>query len=359
MSSKRREKKSFELDILRDTLSILHLSLHENTSISAHLTTAASDVPWQPLLISSVNAPIPNTCPTTPPFFDNMDSILKSGRFSDFKITCKGKEWNVHKAILCYQSDYFSTMFESGFKEKANDTIDLSSDEAEHVQQLLNFLYTGDYEDIASEEQDETKINDTQKPIRDLRNPYPDACILQRHIAIYVLGDKYLIKKLTEKAAAKFKASLPQKWTANFWCLMEDITKIGPTGTVLQDSIVNLWLKDSIELLKNSEFGNRIKDFPTTELTFLRGHVLNIHAELETSKRAELIMVNGLVREKQEMAAEFREACRAVQKDVNCWNCHKKIRLTINSNTRHRGIQGTPEYHEIVDIDVCHTRLWS
>ena len=43
-------------------------------------------------------------------------SLLDSGKYSDFKITCKGVEFKVHKAIICSASDFFSALCESGFK---------------------------------------------------------------------------------------------------------------------------------------------------------------------------------------------------------------------------------------------------
>ena len=44
------------------------------------------------------------------------ERLLRSGDFSDFKITCHGKEWRVHKGILCAGSNFFDKMCKSGFK---------------------------------------------------------------------------------------------------------------------------------------------------------------------------------------------------------------------------------------------------
>lgn len=43
-------------------------------------------------------------------------NLLDSGKYSDFKITCKGAEFKVHKAIVCSASDFFSALCDSGFK---------------------------------------------------------------------------------------------------------------------------------------------------------------------------------------------------------------------------------------------------
>ena len=33
--------------------------------------------------------------------------LLESGQYSDFLIVCKGKEWKVHKSVVCSESEYF------------------------------------------------------------------------------------------------------------------------------------------------------------------------------------------------------------------------------------------------------------
>jgi hypothetical protein len=41
-------------------------------------------------------------------------SLLATGEFSDFVITCGDKTWNVHKAIVCTQSDVFAAASKFG-----------------------------------------------------------------------------------------------------------------------------------------------------------------------------------------------------------------------------------------------------
>jgi hypothetical protein len=41
-------------------------------------------------------------------------SLLATGEFSDFIIKCGDKTWNVHKAIVCTQSDVFAAASKFG-----------------------------------------------------------------------------------------------------------------------------------------------------------------------------------------------------------------------------------------------------
>ncbi|KAF1945593.1 hypothetical protein EJ02DRAFT_368897 [Clathrospora elynae] len=81
---------------------------------------------------------------TTDDFFKGLKSLLDSGKYSDFIITCHGKTWNVHKAIVCSQSDPLEAASRFG-KEAIEDKIDLPEDDPEIVAHMLRFMYERDY----------------------------------------------------------------------------------------------------------------------------------------------------------------------------------------------------------------------
>ena len=49
--------------------------------------------------------------------------LFRSGHHADFRITCKGHEWKVHKAIISQASDFFRIVCERDFKVRT--VIDL------------------------------------------------------------------------------------------------------------------------------------------------------------------------------------------------------------------------------------------
>lgn len=92
--------------------------------------------------------------------------LLRTGSYSDFKITCKGTEFKVHKAIVCSASDFFKTMCDSGFKvspcpiersrlaidrlqEQSEGSVDLPDDDPAIIKHVIDFIYTGTYEAYA------------------------------------------------------------------------------------------------------------------------------------------------------------------------------------------------------------------
>ncbi|KAF2656477.1 hypothetical protein K491DRAFT_596844, partial [Lophiostoma macrostomum CBS 122681] len=70
--------------------------------------------------------------------------LLETGKFSDCLVTCNGKEWKVHKSIICTRSAFFNAAMRFG-KEAAQSKVDLPEDDPEIVGYMLQFVYTCDY----------------------------------------------------------------------------------------------------------------------------------------------------------------------------------------------------------------------
>ncbi|KAF1978712.1 hypothetical protein BU23DRAFT_563623 [Bimuria novae-zelandiae CBS 107.79] len=81
-------------------------------------------------------------------FRDSIKSrLLKSGDYSDLTITCNGKLWKVHKALVCTQSDFFKAAVQFGGKEETNQgIIDLPEDDPVVVGYMIQYLYGPNYE---------------------------------------------------------------------------------------------------------------------------------------------------------------------------------------------------------------------
>ncbi|KFY88491.1 hypothetical protein V498_06764 [Pseudogymnoascus sp. VKM F-4517 (FW-2822)] len=73
-----------------------------------------------------------------------MDTLFDSGKYSDLRITCHGRWWNVHRAVICTASPVFAAMVDGEFK---NGVIDLPADEPDIVELMLRFLYQSKYDD--------------------------------------------------------------------------------------------------------------------------------------------------------------------------------------------------------------------
>jgi len=61
---------------------------------------------------------------------------------SDLIIKTKDKDIFVHKVVLVFQSEYFATMFGSGFMEKSKKMIELPEISGQTMDRILDFMYT-------------------------------------------------------------------------------------------------------------------------------------------------------------------------------------------------------------------------
>ncbi|KAK5996373.1 hypothetical protein PT974_01707 [Cladobotryum mycophilum] len=78
----------------------------------------------------------------------SLSSLHKEGKYSDLKIVCDGKEYLVHKAILCPRSSFFAAACDGPFKESKTGIVELNDDDPEAVELMVYWFYHLDYPKI-------------------------------------------------------------------------------------------------------------------------------------------------------------------------------------------------------------------
>lgn len=63
------------------------------------------------------------------------------GKYSDLTIVCNYRQWAVHRAIVCSRSQFFDGACSHDFQESANRTIDLSEDDEEAVNMMIQCMF--------------------------------------------------------------------------------------------------------------------------------------------------------------------------------------------------------------------------
>ncbi|KAI7765192.1 hypothetical protein LZL87_009721 [Fusarium oxysporum] len=71
--------------------------------------------------------------------------LVQSGEFSDFTLICKDRKFKLHQMIVCPQSPVITAALRGGFEETTSKIITVNEFDVVTVQNMVTFLYTGDY----------------------------------------------------------------------------------------------------------------------------------------------------------------------------------------------------------------------
>lgn len=80
--------------------------------------------------------------------FNDFESLLQDGTFSDVRLVADKTEFKVHKAILTTRSNVFFAMFNHGMKEKTDNLVEIEDIDSEVFRELLRYIYVGKVENL-------------------------------------------------------------------------------------------------------------------------------------------------------------------------------------------------------------------
>ena len=74
---------------------------------------------------------------------EDMGNVLAAGKFPDVTISCQGKQFPCHKAILAGRSTVFEAMFTHNMKESLENEVLVEDIGADTCEEMLFFIYSG------------------------------------------------------------------------------------------------------------------------------------------------------------------------------------------------------------------------
>ncbi|KAF2107648.1 hypothetical protein BDV96DRAFT_653446 [Lophiotrema nucula] len=72
-------------------------------------------------------------------------SLYESSAYSDLTITVGARRYQVHKAIVCSRSEFLAGCMRNPLQESQSGVIDLSEDDPDAVEHMVNYFYHLDY----------------------------------------------------------------------------------------------------------------------------------------------------------------------------------------------------------------------
>lgn len=146
------------------------------------------------------------------PKFKEFSKLLDTARHSDFVIECKGHVFNVHKALICAQSEFFDRLCAGPFQESSSSRVNLEEDDPAIIARILLYIYTDDYpvtkvsEDSPGHGQFRSINDHWASKGSDPNEADPPTWVkwARIHVAMYAEGEKYSVPGLQECSARKF-----------------------------------------------------------------------------------------------------------------------------------------------------------
>ena len=74
---------------------------------------------------------------------DDFGQLFDTSQFADVNLTCAGREFKCHKAILIARSPVLAAMFEHDMKERQQGRVEIDDMDPEVMADMLRFIYTG------------------------------------------------------------------------------------------------------------------------------------------------------------------------------------------------------------------------
>lgn len=82
---------------------------------------------------------------STNELLEALKGLYQSGDYSDLTLSCGGKDYKLHKSIVCPRSDFFAAACRGHFKEAREGSISLPEDDARIVDLMIYYFYHLDY----------------------------------------------------------------------------------------------------------------------------------------------------------------------------------------------------------------------
>ncbi|KAF4627504.1 hypothetical protein G7Y89_g10654 [Cudoniella acicularis] len=176
-------------------------------------------------------------------------AVLRSmvtGEYSDLKIKCQYKTFDVHKAIVCFQSKWFANAVkEDNFKEGRSSIVELPEDSVHTVNGMVSYLYSSDYSCPTE------KDIDPRSQSREL----PPKMLF--HLQMYGLSDRLFIEGLKDLSLEKFKNLAERDWNSEVFPdairQVYEVTPPGSHGVRLRSIVVKIAATNSQTILVNGK----------------------------------------------------------------------------------------------------------
>ncbi|KAF8852305.1 hypothetical protein BDZ45DRAFT_749703 [Acephala macrosclerotiorum] len=207
-------------------------------------------------------------------------AMLKSGRYSDLTIKCRGRVFKVHRNVVCLQSKPLAAHVDGEFAEAITGEINLPDDHPQTLERLIKFLYTGTFDAMPSayETANEISYAAAKVPSSDLADEASRKAAKGRPGMLitctraFIMAEKYDIPALKNLAKTKFKEAVSTEWNTCALSvslrLMYD--ELPESDRLLKDVAIEAAASHVKELIDRGEFATLCRENGDIAFDFLK-----------------------------------------------------------------------------------------
>ena len=188
---------------------------------------------------------------------DNMATLMDDGNYSDFVISCQGRHFNVHKAIMCSASPILAAAFNMNMAESQTGVFEHTEYDADTVERMISYVYKTEY-DLPQDVQvlvSAPASADADEDNSTVSIPGPNAQLIA-HTRMYAIGSYYQLPTLGLIALQNFASCTKARFeTTGFIHVLREVdTHIRKDDRDFRDAVRTLALDNLIPLTQDNSF---------------------------------------------------------------------------------------------------------
>ncbi|CAG8071843.1 unnamed protein product [Penicillium nalgiovense] len=164
-----------------------------------------------------------------------LQGLLESGRYSDLTISCEGRKFAVHRAIVCCQSSFFDAAVKGGFKVNS-------------IRQKVS---------VSGEDKD-------------------SHAVLWNNLGVFVAADKFDIAPLKQLGRTRLINWIVKNARRHPFVVREIWVTLPPLETELRDAIMKAISCHAQEFLNNDESIAILTDLPSIAIAVLKKKLMRM-----------------------------------------------------------------------------------
>ena len=259
--------------------------------------------------------------------FDNIAQLMDSGKHTDLTIECDGRQFKVHRAMVCLASSTLAVETEAGVTESLTGVVKHTNFDADTVQRIIDYIYKTTYQlaedlKVTIELKGESGEADREAAkVAEIVTLTGTSARLIAHVRMYAIGEYYHLSTLKILAKENFTNSIdPVSFeTAGFIHVIRQVKEhIGVNGDEIRDALHTIALSNiskltkDVDLMKQLTELDDVQDFAADMLRQMVRHQIldkEAHAQQLAKKDQEIHVKNVEVqRLRRECEEEIRRA---------------------------------------------------